>query len=55
MKGMVIAGQFKSQNYYEMMTEAVPEIANSQPGEIKSTKVPTLRTLVSMESSPPGR
>ena len=55
MKGIVIAGQFKSQNYFEMMLEAVPEVATSGPGETKSARVPTLTTLISMESSSPGK
>jgi hypothetical protein len=49
-KGVVISEPFKSSNYYEMMTQTVPEIEGSDPGCIKSPAFPNLTTLISMGS-----
>ena len=55
MKSIVIAGNFKSQNYYKLLLEAVPELENSELGQIKSAKAPNLTSVISMEAQAPGK
>lgn len=42
--------EFKSSNYFDMVTDAVSELATSQPGELTAADYPKLRHVVSMRS-----
>jgi len=42
----VTAAQFKTSNYLEMLTTLAPELATSQPGELKAKRLPYLRTVI---------
>jgi hypothetical protein len=45
----VIAENFKTQNFYEMVCKVVPEVPNSKPGKIQSLEVPELKIVITME------
>jgi len=45
-KALVTAAQFKTSNYLEMLTTLAPELATSQPGELKAKRLPYLRTVI---------
>jgi len=45
-KALVTAAQFKTSNYLEMLNTLAPELATSQPGELKAKRLPHLRTVV---------
>lgn len=45
-KGLVMDYKFKSQNYYELLHAICKEMPTSQPGDIKSSNLPTLRNVV---------
>ncbi|CAL8111079.1 unnamed protein product [Orchesella dallaii] len=49
-KFMVIADQFKTSNYYEMMVKVCPEIETSNPGKITTKTAPTLNTVITIPS-----
>ncbi|CAK8674475.1 unnamed protein product [Clavelina lepadiformis] len=54
-KGLVSSLHFKTQNYYEMLCQIAPEIERSPPGQLKSTSLPDLTTIIMMgESQQPG-
>jgi len=48
MKSIVIAEPFKTSNYYEMLSRAIPEFSSSNPGELKSEVAPSLATVISI-------
>lgn len=45
-KAVVAPEGFKSQNYYEMLSKIMPEMASSGPGAIRSAKLPELSTVI---------
>ncbi|XP_068150816.1 medium-chain acyl-CoA ligase ACSF2, mitochondrial [Drosophila tropicalis] len=45
-KAIVAPETFKSQNYYEILRGICPEIADAEPGKIKSEKFPHLRSVI---------
>ncbi len=45
-KAMVSAESFKTQDYYAMMNEIVPELSGSKPGQISSQAAPDLRHVI---------
>ncbi|KAM4691120.1 medium-chain acyl-CoA ligase ACSF2, mitochondrial-like [Rhinophrynus dorsalis] len=51
---LVFPSQFKTQKYYEMLTQICPELENSPAGGIKSKNLPDLRTLIVLDKKYPG-
>ena len=53
-KAIVTAESFKTSMYLDMLNELAPELASCEPGELKSEKLPALRTVIRMgdEKSP---
>ena len=45
-KALITADSFKSSDYVGMLRELAPEIAGSAPGELRSERLPDLRTLI---------
>lgn len=50
-KCVVIAEQFKTSNYYEMMVQVCPEIESSDPGKIQAKAAPSLTSVVTIPST----
>lgn len=48
---MVVAEQFKTSNYYQMMVETCPEIEKSDPGKIHAKAAPTLTTVITIPTT----
>jgi fatty-acyl-CoA synthase len=44
--GIVTATAFKTSNYMEMLNTLLPELATSQPGELKAARLPQLRAVI---------
>ena len=44
--GIVTATAFKTSNYMEMLNTLLPELANSQPGELNAARLPQLRAVI---------
>jgi fatty-acyl-CoA synthase len=54
-KALIIACQFKSSNYIEMLNDLAPELAQSSPGRLKSKRLPHLKTVIQLGADPvPG-
>lgn len=52
---LVFVPSFKSSDYVAMLSELVPEMAGSVPGDLKSKNIPSLRWLISLGDDPvPG-
>lgn len=51
---LVCADNFKTSDYQSMLTELVPELASSLPGEVRSDVLPELRGVVSLADQPPA-
>jgi fatty-acyl-CoA synthase len=49
---LVIAPQFKSSNYTEMLYTLLPELRKCVPGELKAEKLPDLRTVIRLTDEP---
>ena len=47
---IVAADQFKSSMYTEMLLELAPELNDCEPGQLRSTHLPDLKTIVSLAS-----
>ncbi len=47
---IVISPAFKTSNYTEMITTLAPELAQSEPGQLKAEKLPELTTVIRMSS-----
>ncbi|MDA0824043.1 MAG: AMP-binding protein [Proteobacteria bacterium] len=45
-KGLVLAEQFKSSNYVEMINKLAPELSQCRPGALSSTKLPHLKSVM---------
>src|SRR5690242_18842834 len=43
---IVTATSFKTSNYMEMINTLVPELANSEPGRLRASKLPQLRHVI---------
>ena len=52
-KLLVLAEQFKSSHYTQMITELAPELLESAFGELQSTELPDLRMVVALSENPP--
>ena len=53
-KALVTATRFKSSDYLAMLTQAVPELAASEPGRLSSARLPALRTVIQIGGCAPG-
>jgi fatty-acyl-CoA synthase len=54
-KALVLAPSFKTSDYVAMLSQIVPELATSTPGELRSAKVPSLRAaILTADTVPPG-
>jgi fatty-acyl-CoA synthase len=52
---LIMAAQFKTSNYTEMVCELAPELKQSEPGHLVSAKLPGLTTIIRMgEENVPG-
>jgi fatty-acyl-CoA synthase len=52
---LVIAPQFKTSNYIEMIYALAPELHDSQPNQLRAAKLPELRTVIQLgEEHMPG-
>lgn len=47
-KAIISAENFKTSQYLDMLTELAPELQHCQPGELKSEKLPHLKTVIRM-------
>ncbi|XP_043946448.1 medium-chain acyl-CoA ligase ACSF2, mitochondrial-like [Protopterus annectens] len=53
-KALVFPTQFKTQNYYQLLLKACPELERSIPGDIQSVRLPGLKAVIVLDSKPPG-
>ncbi|XP_056221819.1 medium-chain acyl-CoA ligase ACSF2, mitochondrial [Seriola aureovittata] len=53
-KVVVCPTQFKSQKYCDMLRRICPEIESSSPSDIKSARLPDLRSVIVLDSRQPG-
>ncbi|MCG5263280.1 AMP-binding protein [Cupriavidus gilardii] len=45
---LITAARFKSSNYIEMLQKLAPELADSQPGQLRAARLPALQWVVRM-------
>ncbi|XP_035527420.1 medium-chain acyl-CoA ligase ACSF2, mitochondrial [Morone saxatilis] len=53
-KAIVCPEQFKTQKYCDMLRQICPEIESSTPGDIKSARLPDLRSVIVLDNRQPG-
>lgn len=53
-KALVFPKQFKTQQYYDILKQICPELETSQPGALKSQRLPDLTTVISVDTPLPG-
>ncbi|XP_026207074.1 medium-chain acyl-CoA ligase ACSF2, mitochondrial isoform X1 [Anabas testudineus] len=53
-KAVVCPTQFKTQKYCDMLKQICPEMESSSPGDLKSARLPDLRTVIVLDSRQPG-
>ncbi|XP_074475436.1 medium-chain acyl-CoA ligase ACSF2, mitochondrial [Sebastes fasciatus] len=53
-KAIVCPTQFKTQKYVEMLRKICPEIETSNPGDIRSARLPDLRSVIVIDKRHPG-
>ncbi|XP_069016164.1 medium-chain acyl-CoA ligase ACSF2, mitochondrial [Embiotoca jacksoni] len=53
-KTVVCPLQFKTQKYCDMLRKICPEIETCSPGDIKSARLPELRSVIVLDSRQPG-
>jgi len=54
-KALISAEHFKSSKYLEMINQLAPELTESEPGKLRSAKLPSLQTVIRMgEAQSPG-
>ncbi|XP_072228917.1 medium-chain acyl-CoA ligase ACSF2, mitochondrial [Leuresthes tenuis] len=53
-KTVVCPAQFKTQKYCDMLRQICPEIESSTLGDIKSARLPDLRSVIVLDSRQPG-
>ncbi|MFP6692823.1 MAG: AMP-binding protein [Pirellulales bacterium] len=51
---LFLVRSFKSSNYFEMLAEVCPELAEGEPGKISSEQFPKLRAVVGIDDVPPA-
>jgi fatty-acyl-CoA synthase len=49
---LVLAPQFRTSNYTDMLYTLAPELRNSQPNQLKAGKLPELRALIRLSNEP---
>ena len=49
-KALICAKQFKTSKYIQMLHELIPELSTCDAGDVKSERVPSLKTLISIGS-----
>ncbi|XP_071847597.1 medium-chain acyl-CoA ligase ACSF2, mitochondrial-like isoform X1 [Apostichopus japonicus] len=55
MKAIISARHFKTQDYYGMLQELCPELRDSTPGNLRSSRLPNLKTVILMgDEKTPG-
>ena len=47
-RALIASPSFKSSNYIEMLQDLLPELATSQPGQLKATRMPKLEWVIRM-------
>lgn len=52
-KALVLAPSFKSSDYVGMLQQIAPEIATGTPGQLRLTRLPTVRALILTDDAPP--
>lgn len=52
-KALVLAEKFKSSDYVGMLQEIAPEIASSEPGQLKTKRLPDLKTAIVISREAP--
>jgi fatty-acyl-CoA synthase len=52
-KALVCAEKFKTSDYVGMISELAPEIATSKPGELKSARLPDLKSVIQIGPNKP--
>jgi fatty-acyl-CoA synthase len=50
-KALILSEQFKTSNYVNILTEICPEIESSQPGRIKSKRLPEFQSAIVISNS----
>ncbi|XP_038139388.1 medium-chain acyl-CoA ligase ACSF2, mitochondrial [Cyprinodon tularosa] len=53
-KAVVCPSEFKTQNYCDMLMKICPEIETCVPGDLKSNRLPELRSVIILDSRRPG-
>jgi fatty-acyl-CoA synthase len=53
-KALVMATSFKTSDYIGMLTGLAPELAGAAPGELRSARLPRLRTVIQIGGPAPG-
>ena len=48
---LILASQFKTSNYTEMMVSLAPELQQCEPGQLKAAKLPALTTVIRLGSA----
>ncbi len=51
-RALITAATFKSSNYIEMLRELMPELDRTDSGNLASTRLPELRTVISLGNDP---
>ena len=51
---LITATQFKSSDYIGMLRELAPELAASEPGQLRAARLPSLRLVIQIGGSGPG-
>jgi hypothetical protein len=54
MKALMMSGPIKSQDFYKLLLQTVPEFKGMTSGQLKSNRVPSLTTVISMDNQSPG-
>lgn len=52
--GLFLIDSFKTSNYHEILTQAVPEMVDSTQGVVSSSEFPNLRRIINMRGHTPG-
>lgn len=45
-KALVTIESYRTQKYYEALCQLMPELAESSPGKLKSSKIPSLKMVI---------
>lgn len=53
-KALVLASQFKSSDYVSMLREIAPELDICKAGNLKSARLPALKTAIVLDDNPPS-